>query len=63
MATKGSVFTLAGLLVAAAVYDVWRRWRDGESPLIALAAAPSGSAVAGLCRRSPPSACSSPTRS
>ena len=32
MATKGSVFTLAGLLAAAAVYDLWRRWSSGQAP-------------------------------
>jgi len=48
MATKGSVFTLAGLLAVAVGYDVWRRWRDGEPPLTALAAAPERLAVAGI---------------
>jgi len=31
MATKGSVFTLAGVLGAAALYAGWRRYRGGEA--------------------------------
>ncbi len=48
MATKGSVFTLAGLLVVAAGFDVWRRMRSGERPLEALTAAPERLVIAAL---------------
>ncbi len=48
MATKGSVFTLAGLLVVAAGFDVWRRMRWGERPSEALAAAPERLALAAV---------------
>jgi hypothetical protein len=36
MATKGSVFTLAGVLGVALVFDVYRRWRAGDGPLDAI---------------------------
>jgi YYY domain-containing protein len=36
MATKGSVFTLAGVLGVALVFDAYRRWRDGADPLDAI---------------------------
>ena len=48
MATKGSVFTLGGVVAVAVVYDVWRRWRAGATPLAALTAAPERIAVAGV---------------
>lgn len=38
MATKGSVFALAGLIGAAILYDIWRRWqREGSVPEALLA--------------------------
>ncbi len=48
MATKGSVFTLAGLLAVTVAYDVWRRWRAGETTVVAFAAAPQRLAISGL---------------
>jgi YYY domain-containing protein len=36
MATKGSVFTLAGVLGVALAFDAYRRWRDGADPLAAV---------------------------
>lgn len=40
MATKGSVFALAGLIVAAVIYDVWRRSRLGNAITDSFAMAP-----------------------
>lgn len=45
MATKGSVFALAGLIGAAIVYDMWRRWRDDPLLSAALFAVPKQVAV------------------
>lgn len=39
MATKGSVFALAGLIAAAVIYDVWRRSRLGRSSQVPVAVA------------------------
>ena len=36
MATKGSVFTLAGLLGVTGLYDAWRRWQSVTQPAAAV---------------------------
>jgi YYY domain-containing protein len=48
MASKGSVFTLAGIVGLAVVYDVWRRWNEGETFFESLTAVPERVAVAGF---------------
>lgn len=48
MATKGSVFTLAGLLAVTAAYDFWRRLKD-EQYGHALRQSVSNLCLAGLC--------------
>lgn len=48
MATKGSVFTLGGVIAVAVVLDGYRRWRDGASLHTATLRSPINLIVSGL---------------
>ncbi len=48
MATKGSVFSLAGLMLATAAYDAWRRRTNGDPWAPAVAGSLRRTALAGL---------------